>query len=259
MVKQDFDSYIADFFYQRCLQSLIPELDRAGSNYNDDLLAATVILRLLEELNVPLAGLDSCHHSLGTRAFLRSQTAQIPCTGLRRAAAWAGVRQEIYVSLNMHRPPAIKATADMLASLLPSDDCAWANRAVSHCSEVLDFCFAETAGTIESYDVLLASNLQWDTQRPVSYDPLCFRMPEDSKCNPFWDIRLHADWHGKGASNITSSRVLTGTVMGWQYIHLARILLITHDPRIPRIGLGRQTSWEKMKVTMSGDLGYHFS
>ncbi|PVH84910.1 hypothetical protein DL98DRAFT_452276 [Cadophora sp. DSE1049] len=230
MIKKDFDPYVADFFYQRCLQNLIPDLDKEGSNCNDNLLAATVILRLLEELNVSLAGSDQCHHSLGTQAFLRSQEAQVPSTGLHQAAAWAGIRQEIYASLTMHRRPAIKATSSMIKSLSSSDDCAWANRAIDHCSKVLEFCFGESGDGGLCHDALLRNNMEWGTQRPESYDPLCFLIPEDSTSCPFWDVRLHADWH----------------VMGWQYISLARLILIIHDPNIPQAGIDRQSSWMRV-------------
>jgi hypothetical protein len=196
-----FDSNIADHFYQRCLEALIAGLDRYEDGSHDDLLAATVILRLLEELDVPLEGLDPCQHSIGTRAFLRSQAAPAsPVTSLRRAASWAGVRQEIYVSLCLHRQPAIRATLDMLTSLDSSDDCAWANRAVSLCSDVLDFCFAEATDTAKMYDALLARHLQWHAERPPSYDPLgvgSAGSPDDPESKPFRDIRFLADWHGK--------------------------------------------------------------
>ncbi|KAH8667779.1 hypothetical protein BGZ61DRAFT_118194 [Ilyonectria robusta] len=234
-IRKHVDPYLADRYYQRCLESLIPELGCVGSHCVDDLLAATVVLRLLEEFDVPISGLDKYQHSVGTRALLRSQTAQVPsATGLRRAASWAGLRQEIYGSLNAQQPPAIKASVELLSHLDSSqDDCAWANRAVSHCLEVLEFCFGESCKSTESFDALLASNVQWDTDRAPSYDPLCFQTrPEqvEPDNNPFWDIRLHSSWH----------------VMGWQYRNLARLLLITHDPHIPRIGLRRQAAVERM-------------
>jgi hypothetical protein len=47
--------------------------------------------------------------------------------------------------------------------------------------------------------------MEWGTQRPESYDPLCFLIPEDSTSCPFWDVRLHADWHGKSTSRPFSS------------------------------------------------------
>ncbi|KAH7117362.1 hypothetical protein EDB81DRAFT_668364 [Dactylonectria macrodidyma] len=238
-VRKHIDPYLADRYYQRCLESLIPELGRVGPHCVDDLLAATVVLRLLEEFDVPISGLDKYQHSVGTRALLRSQIAQVPSAmGLRRAASWAGLRQEIYGSLSEHQPPAIKASVELLSHLDSSqDDCAWANRAVSHCLEVLEFCFGETCKSTETFDALLASNVQWDTDRTPSYDPLCFQTcPEQVEpSNPFWDIRLHSSWH----------------VMGWQYKNLARLLLITHDPYIPRIGLGRQAALERMNMICS--------
>lgn len=45
----DFDSLVSDQYYQKCLETLIPALNDHGVTMDDDLLAATVILRLLEE------------------------------------------------------------------------------------------------------------------------------------------------------------------------------------------------------------------
>lgn len=156
---------------------------------------------------MPLAGVDSCHHTVGTRALLRSQTdafaSPLLVTGLRSAATWAGLRQEIYASLSTQRRPEISTPAVLLEYLDPSfDDCAWANRAVGHCLDVLEFCFNEdsTRGTLEQYEALLESNEQWDRDRPASYDPLCFGARSGQSLDgesPFWDVRLHASWHGK--------------------------------------------------------------
>lgn len=187
-----FDSNVADHFYQRCLEILITGIGKHEDAFHDELLAATVILRLLEELDVPLVGLDPCQHSVGTRAFLRSHAAPASHgTSLRRAASRAGVRQEIYISLCLHRQPAIKATPDMLALLGSSDDCAWANRAVSLCSDVLDFCFAEVADTSKTYDMLLARQLHWHAERPLSCDSLgvgSVGNHDDPEINAFGDI-----------------------------------------------------------------------
>lgn len=46
-----FDPYVSDHYYQACLETLIPALDDHGVTMDDDLLAATVILRLLEEFD----------------------------------------------------------------------------------------------------------------------------------------------------------------------------------------------------------------
>lgn len=198
-IRADIDPYLANHYYQRCLEFLIPELTRVAPACVEDLLAATVILRLLEELDVPLAGPDLYQHSSGTRALLCSQTSQVPsATGLRRAASWAGLRQEIWVCLSRNRAPAMRASPELLEYLEPErDDCAWANRAVSHCLDVLDFCFGETPGTPATYDDLSAANRRWEVDRPSSYDPLCGEgASEKSRDGYFWDVPLHLSWHG---------------------------------------------------------------
>lgn len=67
----DFDTLISDQYYQKCLETLIPALDNHGVTMDDDLLAATVILRLLEEFDGKcwwsLAG-----HILSTRNALNA-------------------------------------------------------------------------------------------------------------------------------------------------------------------------------------------
>lgn len=201
LTRKDVDFDLAGYYYQRCLSILIPEFDRVKQDRVGDLLAATIILRLHEELDGPFSASHTYRHSVGTRALLQSQAAQVmSLSGLGRAAAWAGVRQEIYASVKLHRPPAIKASPEMLHSLGSSGaDSAWADRAVSHCLDVLDFCFGADCMNGDTYDVLLADNTRWEADRPASYDPLCFYQKEDpedaTKCT--WDVRYHADWHGK--------------------------------------------------------------
>jgi hypothetical protein len=45
------DSILADQYYQHCLQTLIPRLGESSAVQDDELLAAIVILRLLEEMD----------------------------------------------------------------------------------------------------------------------------------------------------------------------------------------------------------------
>lgn len=46
-----FDPFVSDHYYQACLEKLIPALNNHEVTMDDDLLAATVILRLLEEFD----------------------------------------------------------------------------------------------------------------------------------------------------------------------------------------------------------------
>lgn len=45
-----FDEYMADRYYQRCLNSLVPMLNDSEALLNQDLFAAIVVLRTLEEI-----------------------------------------------------------------------------------------------------------------------------------------------------------------------------------------------------------------
>ncbi|KAL4885460.1 hypothetical protein BJY04DRAFT_214258 [Aspergillus karnatakaensis] len=233
LIGKQVDTLLASNYYQRCLSILIPELDRVHQDRIDDLLAATIILRLHEELDGPFSGLETYRHSIGTRALLQNQASQVSnVSSLRRAAAWAGVRQEIYASIKRHKPPAIKASAEMLEHLrASSQDGAWADTAVSHCLDVLDFCFGESSMNEDLYDRLVLSVSQWEMDRPASYDPLCFyRRDETEAEGEGWDIRFLANWHA----------------ITWAYRSLARILLAIHNPRQPRVGLNRISAWKEV-------------
>jgi hypothetical protein len=47
----DFDPYVADAYYERTFGTLIPALNDSIAIRDESLLAATVILRLMEEMN----------------------------------------------------------------------------------------------------------------------------------------------------------------------------------------------------------------
>lgn len=46
-----YDAYVSAQYYQACLETLIPALNNQEVTMDDDLLAATVILRLFEEFD----------------------------------------------------------------------------------------------------------------------------------------------------------------------------------------------------------------
>ena len=48
---QQYDPYVSDRYYHECLQTLIPRLDDPAAIKDDELLAAVIILRLLEEMD----------------------------------------------------------------------------------------------------------------------------------------------------------------------------------------------------------------
>ncbi|CDM27176.1 transcriptional regulator family: Fungal Specific TF [Penicillium roqueforti] len=219
-----FDPFVSDNYYQACLEKLIPALDDHGVTMDDDLLAATVILRLLEEFDVPLAGSDIRGHSFGTKAFIRCPSMMTTTPSLRQAVYWSGLRQEIYNSLSLHQAPDIDLRSFDLnfhSNSLGSDagDCAWANQAITHCAHVLVFCFGKGPRSAAVHAELTAHNQQWSETRPNSFDP--YFVGEDVVVGTeFPDIRYSCPWHA----------------IGNQYIDLAQILLSVHDPTLPTVG-----------------------
>ena len=143
---------------------------------------------------MPIVGSDLQEHLLGTQAIIRAQEENSVATGLRRAAYWAGFRQEIYISLTCQRPTQLSTQAcNVDRTFRAADDCTWACRAVAHCGDVLQFAFGDERQRSSRYQELVQDDLRWQEYRPASFDP--FFVKEQSGCD-FPDIRLHADWHG---------------------------------------------------------------
>lgn len=128
----DLDVYIADRYHNECLKYLIPMLDDDSAVLDENLLASTVILRYLEEIDVPLSGqVVADSHLIGTHLFISAQERSAVTGGLRLAAFWVGLRQEIYVAFVNQRsiiPPLEHCNVDR--SFDPADDGTWANRYV---------------------------------------------------------------------------------------------------------------------------------
>lgn len=103
----DYDPLISNRYHQECLKHLIPMLDDTSAILDENLLASTIILRHLEEFEVPISGqapADQHSHLLGAQAFIAAQERAAVTGGLRQAAFWVGLRQEVYVAFVNQRP-----------------------------------------------------------------------------------------------------------------------------------------------------------
>jgi hypothetical protein len=224
----DFDPYIADAYYQRCFDTLIPALNDNVTIKEEPLLAATVILRLLEEMNISIIGSDPQGHLFGTQAIIRAAEQSYAATSgpdRRQAIYWAAFRQELWISLMTQRAFKLHIfPADR--SLEPANDSIWATRTIAHLGDVSNFVFGEGRNSIARYNQLMDENRSWTQCRPDSFDPYYFRQDRDGSGRNFPDIRFHQKTH----------------VMGTQYNLLAHMLLIVHDPSIPQLGPAHKAS-----------------
>ncbi|KAI4765346.1 hypothetical protein E4T52_01917 [Aureobasidium sp. EXF-3400] len=221
----DFDPIVSNKYNQECLKHLIPKLSDADAITDENLLAATVILRHLEELESS----DVENHLLGTHLLMSAQEHHRALAGgLRKAVYWFGLRQEIYVSFVKQRPihdSFKRCTMDV--PLNPIDDFDWANSIIARTGEVIQFCFDEREHSTTNYDNIVQHFDAWFMQKPDSYMPIY--SVETNSSNVFPEL-----WYLNDA-----------VITGLQHYHLGRALLAVYNPRIPRHA--------SMMIAMGGD------
>lgn len=146
---------------------------------------------------MPLFVSETQYHLLGTRIFIRAQGEALVAGGLRQAAFWVALRQEIYLALVNQRPvhPGFHLPAYSFDHVFsPADDCIWANRIVMHCADVLRFCFGDDQANIEArYEALVEYTTQWSRNSPESFSPIFYREADKGKMQVFPEI-----WYDPG-------------------------------------------------------------
>ncbi|KAK4196769.1 hypothetical protein QBC40DRAFT_5220 [Triangularia verruculosa] len=205
----------------------------------ENCFAAAIILRVMEEMQESRTlSMDDQEnnnrvHLDGIRAYTNSYVSRhkglAPGT-LAAASFWVGLRQDIYYAVMK------KTTVKLsLVSALPSkdpyedleDDYYWANRAVVHCANVLNFCHGDVANrTPERWDLLVRENENWAARmgrgdnRPTTLrEESDFWVPyvrENDDTKPFPEI-----WYLRSCQ-----------VIGMQHFLLASAFLFSNEPEI---------------------------
>ncbi|KAK6396062.1 hypothetical protein LTR65_010172 [Meristemomyces frigidus] len=239
-----YDPLISNRYHQECLKHLIPMLDDTTAILDENLLASAIILRHLEEIEVPLSGQspsDQQSHLFGAHAFITAQERATMSGGLRQAAFWVGLRQEIYVAFVNQRSiiPAL-THCNIDRSLDAAADHVWACRMVVLCADVIRYCFGEGDQPVATYIFLTDAVEQWHTSTPLSFRPVYYH---------------EADAAGNGNVFPEKWFVDDAIVTGLNHYHLARILLASYNPRVPRLGPGRAVALR----TMDDEIREHVS
>jgi len=219
-----YDPLVSNRYQQECLKHLIPMLDDTTAILDENLLASTIILRHLEEIEVPLSGQspsDQSSHLLGAHAFIMAQERASVAGGLRHAAFWVGLRQEIYVAFVNQRPIIPLEHCNIDRSLEPAPDYTWSCRMVVLCADVIRWCFGSKDHCLATYTALADQVEQWNNSKPCSFTPIYQQ--------------------AAGVDQIFPQLWFVGdeVVVGLQHFHIARILLASYNPGIPRLGPGR--------------------
>lgn len=243
----DLTEAVALTYHTECIKDLLALSMDPDQVHNDHLLAAAIILRTDEEMDAPLRENPEDQEVFlrMLNAFIASQVPQAAAaiphsspsgSGLRQAAFWVALRQEVFTSFMKQRPLTFPlAHCDAFRSLSPAPDAVWADRLIIFCADVLEYCYGSqevtTHSSLQRWQALAAYQDELHACLPESFDPLYMR---DGEIFP--EI-----WH------LDRSHV-TGTTHG----ELARLMLVVFDPSRPRLGPGsaalQRTTMEHMRA-----------
>ncbi|RYP20183.1 hypothetical protein DL765_002942 [Monosporascus sp. GIB2] len=165
-------------------------LSHASTLSDENLFAATIILRMLEEMEGSTTGQDYHGHLLGIHAFVNIGDQYMIPGSLSAASFWVGLRQEIYIAVITQQPVKVNLDHFMVdRSFEPADDYTWSNRAIIHLADVLNFCFGEDPPSSSHWDALNKASEKWSLSRPTSFNPFFYR--ERVPPSAFPEV-----WHG---------------------------------------------------------------
>jgi len=131
------DGLEAEEFHEKCLNILILFSNQVAL-LDENLLAATVLLRVYEELSAPLDGADEERHLSGISAYLNSLHVSTSNEDIRKAAFWSYLRQDLYSSILSSSPLRLMPKFSALKCVyeVSENDCVWSNHAI---------CFLQTS------------------------------------------------------------------------------------------------------------------
>ncbi|KAH7156095.1 hypothetical protein EDB81DRAFT_880427 [Dactylonectria macrodidyma] len=274
----DFDEYVADRYQQRCLNSMVPMLGDPDALLNEDLFAAIVILRTLEEIEaaifaqlkydlalslivftsktasnftdaVPLSGADSGTHLFGNHLFVSaSATGQSPSSGSQAASELSGLtglrRAAFLVAFRQEVFTAFVSQRPVTPVFCPQD----IDRSVDVPADDCTWCHRILLHLADALAFCFPDSSITTDESVKKYEELVaygdhWYLKKPQSFNP---IYFKASSSNKPDETIKEQALspdvwlLSDTVAtGLLNYHLSRILLLAFDPRTPRLGPSR--------------------
>jgi len=250
-------------YYQATISYLRVLCTNEEYSRDEDLLAATVILRFYEELEGSISGNSTGLLSRPFQLFVAAQAkpalaAQVPFEqyDFRQPGRFAGIRHlaEPYLKGYQHASFRIALRQECQRALLAreevqlplqawtllegfdeAEDLVWTDRHLFHYANVLQFCFSQRdmgKPKLQHWQELRDFELAWDEARPLSFSHYLKKEPNRAIGEVFPQI-----WY---VNEVNSSGML--------YYHFARILLTVYNPNLHKIGPGSQAAIRKVSA-----------
>lgn len=131
---------------------------------------------------------------------------------------WSGLWLEVYVATMHQKQFASPLNTDHIHQLIDDahDERSWTNKILLYLVEIIDYCFSGEQSR-RAYNKLQNDIDTWQRSKPASFDPVSVYSTQESVFPQIW--------------------LLDDVVIaGLQYFHLARLLLLAHDPAMPLVG-----------------------
>ncbi|KAI0438349.1 hypothetical protein F4803DRAFT_535442 [Xylaria telfairii] len=215
---------VADKYYQESLGTIIPMLSSETVVRDENLLAAIVILRFIEEVDIPFSPGGPQSHLIGTRAFLAARDRTRKFSKLGIAVFWLALRQEIFMALIHSRSVHPDLLIEDIVSPWepPKCDCDYANRVIVQAALCVQYCFGEKIQQFPTWEELAGALDHWYAERPWQFYPMSAEEENEDQFLP--------------EPKYISDAVVTGL----QHYYMARLILEAHNPTVPKLGPARK-------------------
>ncbi len=169
---------------------------------------------------------------MGTSVFFPAK-AMCNSTKLRRAVFWVHLRQEIY-NAYLYQRSVVTDLGNCNFELEDEtmDEPRWFHQTLYIAALVTKWAFGREDSSA-SWHELCEMVDTWESKRPSSFDPIYLREREPHEGRHFPEICYLTDEHVAAA----------------HFSYMAKLLLTTHDPNLPRIGPRMKSATAAMQET----------
>lgn len=156
---------VAREYYAECVERTIPALAQEQVSHNDEILAATVFLRMYEIMDTAWTQEAALHlQGLSSLISLQRFDSHISCVGL--ACFWNFLRQDITVALRTRQPLRFDINKNDLSICLHDEsEAGQSNKMTYILAKVVNFCFDNYSNVSDAG--VIANNSERNKQREL--------------------------------------------------------------------------------------------